>query len=107
VAQPNRARRVKPIPAFANREAEAHFWDTHDLTDYATFDARGTFGPLARRSEPVTLSVDPETLDLAKELAGEQDLPWQVLLEIWLIERRDAELAKRTTERGGRERESA
>ena len=31
----NRQRPQKPaVPTFANRDEEAAFWDTHDLTDY-------------------------------------------------------------------------
>jgi hypothetical protein len=107
MAETKRSRRVKPVPVFPSREAEAQFWDTHDLTDYAAFDAPVPFGPLARRSEQVTLYVDPETLDLVKAMAAEQDLPWDALLGIWLVERRDAEQAKRRAEANERQWESA
>lgn len=107
MAQPSRSRRVKPVPAFANREAEAEFWDTHDFTDYATFDHPVPFGPLARRSEPVTLYVDPDTLDLVKAMAAEQNVAWEGLLELWLVERRDAEREKRAERPEAPRRESA
>ena len=87
----------RQIPTFASRQEEAEFWDTHDLTDY--FDdfeyAPSWFqveGPL---SETVTLHIDVETMDEVRALAEEQGFPPDVLLQIWILERRDAERARR------------
>lgn len=90
--KPNGEKSPKPIPAFASREAEAEFWDTHDFTDYASFDhpAEVRFAP---SGETVPLFVDRETLALAKAIAAEQRVPWEGLLELWLVERREAERA--------------
>ncbi len=40
---------LKPVPNFKNLEEEAHFWDTHDTTEYALEDLDETIeaaGPL-------------------------------------------------------------
>ncbi len=88
-------RPLKPVPAFANREAEAEFWDTHDLTDYMSFDEPVSFGPIESGLEQVTIWVDTETLDLAREIAAERNIPWDGLLFLWLIERREVERERR------------
>lgn len=103
----NARRPLKPIPAFASREAEAEFWDTHDLTDYMIFDNPVSFGPVDSGLEHVTIWVDTETLDLAREIAAEERVPWEVLLHLWLVERRDAERERRAAEAVARKRESA
>lgn len=88
-------RLLKPIPVFSSRDAEAEFWDTHDLTDYASFDNPARFGPIESGLELVGLHVDSETLDLARAIAAERNVPWEGLLELWLIERREAERERR------------
>lgn len=89
----------RPIPAFASWEEEAEFWDTHDLTDYFNLEYKPGFprldGPL---SEPITLHIDTETMELVREIAAEQGLPPDGLLFIWILERRDAERARRSAE---------
>lgn len=103
----NARRPLKPIPAFANREAEAEFWDTHDLTDYMSFDNPVPFGPVDGGLEQVTLWVDTETLGLAREIAAAERMPWEVLLHLWLIERREVERERRAAGADAGKRESA
>ena len=91
-------RPLTPIPAFANREAEPEFWETHDLTDYMSFDNPVTLGPIDSGLEQITMWVDTETLDLAREIAAEQKMPWDGLLFLWLIERREAERERRAAQ---------
>ncbi len=99
-------RTPKPIPAFASREAEAEFWDTHDVIDYAISDTpiRLNFGP---GGEKVELFIETETLDLSRAIAAEMGVPWEGLLELWLVERRDAERERRAAEAVAQKRESA
>ncbi len=103
----DRKRPLQPIPTFANREAEAEFWDTHDFTDYASFDNPVPFGPVGSGLEQVTIWVDTETLDLAREIAVKERMPWEVLLHLWLVERRDAERERRGAQAAAQKRESA
>lgn len=98
---------LKPIPAFASREAEAEFWDTHDLTEYFDFDNPISVGRIDSGLRQVTFFVDTETLELAKDVAAEKQMDWKWLLHLWLVERRDAEQAKRRAESNEQQRESA
>ena len=100
MTQREAGRTTRPIPTFASRAEEAEFWDSHDLTDYfddfeykpAWFRAEG---PL---SESVTLHIDIETMEEVRALAEEQGYPPDVLLQIWILERRDAERQRRAAE---------
>jgi len=99
----------RQIPTFASREEEAAFWDRHDLTDYFDdFEYNPSWfqveGPL---SEPVTLHLDLETMDEVRALAEAQGLPPDVLLQIWILERRDAERARRAEARAAASDETA
>lgn len=81
----------KPLPAFASRDEEAEFWDTHDVTDYAL-----TMEPVDLKldpplSEPITLQIDIETMDKVRAHAAERDVPPDVLFYLWILERCDAE----------------
>ena len=92
----------RQIPTFASREEEAEFWDTHDVTDYFDdFEYNPSWfqveGPL---SEVVTLHIDLETMDEVRALAKERDLPPDVLLHVWILERRDAERQRRASDAG-------
>ena len=87
--------RVSRIPEFANREEEAAFWDTHDVTDHLD-----EFEPVdiqfeSPLSEAVTLHIDLETMEEVRAHAAARDMPLDVLLQIWILERRDAERQRR------------
>ena len=88
-----------PIPTFRSRAEEAEFWDTHDLTDYFDFETEPVGwkidGPF---SEPVTLRIDLETMEEVRAHAAARDMPPDVLLQIWILERRDAERQRRAAE---------
>lgn len=94
----------RPIPMFSSRQEEAAFWDTHDLTDYFDFEQRRDVlrveTPL---SERLTFDIDSETMEEVRAAAEAREMPVDVLLQIWILERRDAERARRaTTEQAGR-----
>lgn len=56
-------KKMKTIPKFKNREEEAQFWDTHDLTDYVDFSS-ATVGSVLNLEKGVTVRFKTE--DLAK-----------------------------------------
>jgi hypothetical protein len=75
------------IPAFASREEEAAFWDTHDLSNY--WDE---FKPVQVRfadklSDSVSVPVDPETMVLLQEQAHKEGTVPAILVRNWIIER--------------------
>jgi predicted DNA binding CopG/RHH family protein len=81
------------IPAFANEQEEAEFWDTHDSTDFFedTKEVDVHFSGPRPRKTLISLRLDQETIDRLKELASEQGLGYQTLIRTWVTERLMAE----------------
>ncbi len=84
--------RWSDIPAFEDEEAEARFWDTHEL------DARVMSGsvhePDSRESTTITLRFDPRMLSRIKRIARSRFLNYQSMMKQWLAERLEDELRK-------------
>ncbi len=84
--------RWSEIPAFEDEEAEARFWDTHEL------DARVMSGsvhePDSRESTTITLRFDPRMLSRIKRIARSRFLNYQSMMKQWLAERLEDELRK-------------
>ena len=78
----------KPIPVFANEDAERAYWAEEDLADH--FDWESAVEPRLPELRPSTVSISirlPITLleDL-KSLANARDVPYQSLMKILLAE---------------------
>jgi predicted DNA binding CopG/RHH family protein len=74
------------IPDFKNREEEAAFWDTHDLTDY--WDE---FKPVKVKfaknlSEGLTIRLDPATLEKLRHKAAKKGIGPTTLIRMWVRE---------------------
>ena len=84
--------RWSDIPAFDDEEAEARFWDTHEL------DARLMSGsvhePDSRESTTITLRFDPRMLSRIKRIARSRFLNYQSMMKQWLAERLEDEQRK-------------
>jgi hypothetical protein len=80
-------RRRDPIPEhFANIEAAAEFWDTHDLADYVDLTQPVDFSvDLQRRHYLFALA--PELAERIAVEADKQGLSAETLLNLWLSER--------------------
>ncbi|HLZ69391.1 MAG TPA: CopG family antitoxin [Dehalococcoidia bacterium] len=75
------------IPAFASREEEAAFWDTHDVTDYLD-ELRPVKVHFARNlSEGITIRLDAETLATLREQAHKKGIGPTTLVRMWILER--------------------
>jgi len=84
--------RWSDIPAFDDEEAEARFWETHEM------DARLMSGsihePDSRESTTITLRFDPRMLSRIKRIARSRFLNYQSMMKQWLAERLEDELRK-------------
>jgi predicted DNA binding CopG/RHH family protein len=74
------------IPDFASYEEEAHFWDTHDTTDF-----EDEFKPVRVRvaknlSEGITIRLDPKTLEQVRAEANEKGIGATTLIRMWVLE---------------------
>ena len=83
------------IPAFANIEEEAAFWDTHDVTDFIGEELE--LVELAVSDElknRLILELDRDDQDRLAQQAEARGVSIVALAELWLKERLDEELQK-------------
>ena len=84
--------RWSDIPAFADEEAEARFWETHELE--ARLMSGSIHEPDSRESTTITLRFDPRMLSRIKRIARSRFLNYQSMMKQWLAERLEDELRK-------------
>lgn len=82
---------VTGIPEFHNREEEAEFWDTHDVTDYLDElrPVRVSFTP--NPSAGITVQLDPADREAIGRIAAERGVGPSTLVRMWIKERLRAE----------------
>ena len=84
--------RWSDIPAFDDEEAEARFWETHELD--ARLMAGSIHEPDSRESTTITLRFDPRMLSRIKRIARSRFLNYQSMMKQWLAERLEDEMRK-------------
>jgi hypothetical protein len=84
--------RWSDIPAFEDEEAEARFWETHELD--GRLMAGSIHEPDSRESTTITLRFDPRMLSRIKRIARSRFLNYQSMMKQWLAERLEDELRK-------------
>ncbi len=77
----------RAIPAFARREEEAAFWDSHSIADYweSADPAEVSFGHSLSRG--LTIRRDPETLVALRAAARLKGMGPTTLARSWILER--------------------
>jgi hypothetical protein len=75
------------IPAFANVEEEAAFWDTHDFPDFAKESAPVNVTVGQELAERLTLRLDQGDREKLAQHAREKGIGSTTLARIWLKER--------------------
>lgn len=80
---------VSKIPEFKSRAEEAHFWDTHDITDYwgEMEDAEIEFVDDTKHDETITVRVKPKLKERLDKLAKSYGINLSTLARMWLIEK--------------------
>ena len=88
----------KPLPEFKDEDEEREFWATHDSTEYVDWDrAQSTVFPeLKPTTKIISLRMPESMLNELKMLAHKRDVPYQSLIKVFLRERIDRELYKKT-----------
>jgi predicted DNA binding CopG/RHH family protein len=88
----------KKVPKFKSEKQETEFWSTHDSTDYVDYSKakQMLFPHLKPSTEAISLRLPKSLLEQLKVLANKRDVPYQTLLKLYLAERVQAELSKRT-----------
>ncbi len=81
-----------------DEDEEREFWATHDSTEYVDWDrAQSTVFPeLKPTTKIISLRMPESMLNELKMLAHKRDVPYQSLIKVFLRERIDRELYKKT-----------
>ena len=74
------------IPAFASREEEADWFDSHDMADYQD-EFKTVRARFAKNlSEGLNIRLDKETLAALRTLAREKGIGPTTLVRMWVLE---------------------
>jgi predicted DNA binding CopG/RHH family protein len=84
--------RWSDIPDFADEEAEARFWEEHELDPRLM--AASVQETDTKESTTITLRFDPRMLSRIKRIARSRFLNYQSMMKQWLAERIEDEMRK-------------
>jgi len=84
--------RWSDIPDFADEEAEARFWEEHELD--SRLMAASVQETDTKESTTITLRFDPRMLSRIKRIARSRFLNYQSMMKQWLAERIEDEMRK-------------
>lgn len=84
-----RKRAKSRIPKFNSLEEEAHFWDTHDITDFEdeTEDVEIVFDLHKPKEETLVLRLQRGIKDRLEETARSKGVSVSSLARLWLTQR--------------------
>lgn len=74
------------IPQIDSIEELAHFWDTHDLTDFEN-QLEEVMAPVFERETKVTVHLQPDEVQAVKKLAASQGVADTELIRQWVLEK--------------------
>jgi predicted DNA binding CopG/RHH family protein len=88
----------KPFPEFDSEDDERKFWSEHDSTDYMDWSQaqRAIFPNLKPSTRMISIRLPESMLTELKQMANEQDVPYQSLIKMILRERIDRQHRYRT-----------
>ena len=74
------------IPQTDSIQELAHFWDTHDLTDFED-ELEEVNEPVFKRQTVITVNLEPEEAEVIKMLAKSRGISHANLIQEWVVER--------------------
>lgn len=82
-------KQLKTIPKFANEAQERAFWEANDSADYLDWSKANkvTLPNLKPTTKTISLRLPQHLLDSIKAAANSRDVPYQLLIKIWLQEK--------------------
>jgi predicted DNA binding CopG/RHH family protein len=81
------SQQAKATPKFASYEEEAHFWDTHDVTDYWEELEPVKMQFTKKPSKPVNVRFDDDALRDIRTLALQRGIGATTLIRMWALEK--------------------
>jgi len=93
---------LKPIPKFQSEDEEREFWARHDTTEYIDWGQaeRIVLPKLKPAKKTISLRMSETMLNELRLLANKMDVPYQSLIKVYLRERIDQDLNRRTVKVG-------
>jgi predicted DNA binding CopG/RHH family protein len=86
---------MSKIPKFKSEEEEAKFWDTHDLTNYLDefeeVNEEIIITAKKRTKKLISIRMDEDIIVALKLAADKKRMPYQTLIQSWLVEKLNAE----------------
>lgn len=76
----------RQIPKIDSIQELAHFWDTHDLTDFEN-ELEEVSEPVFERKTVMKIHLQPEEAKAVKELARSRGVSYSDLIHEWVIEK--------------------
>ena len=73
------------IPQTDSIQELAHFWHTHDLTDFEN-ELEEVGGPVFERQIVIPVRLEPEASELVKKLAKSRGISDVKLIQEWIAE---------------------
>ena len=86
------------VPRFTNREEEATFWDTHDVSDYWDELKPVKLSVSKNLSKGITIRLDEETLEMLRQQAHRKGIGPTTLARMWILERLQSNSAPQQTQ---------
>jgi predicted DNA binding CopG/RHH family protein len=88
----------KPLPEFKNEDEERQFWAEHDSADFLDWSQAqpAIFPNLKPSTRTISIRLPESLLNELKQLANEQDVPYQSMIKMILRERVDREYRTRS-----------
>lgn len=74
------------LPQIDSIDALAHFWDSHDLTEFED-ELEELVEPVFERETALTIHLQPEEAQAIKKLAASQGVPDKDLIYRWVREK--------------------
>ena len=80
--------KLNEMPAFADEDEEALFWQSHDSTDYVGWDSARTVSipGLKPSLRSISIRLPEPMLARLRAMANERDIPYQSLIKMILAE---------------------
>ncbi len=86
---------MSKIPKFKSEEEEAKFWNTHDLTNYLDefeeVNEEIIITAKKRTKKLISIRMDEDIIVALKIAADKKRMPYQTLIQSWLVEKLNTE----------------
>ena len=81
--------KMSRVPEFKSRAEEAHFWDTHDITNYwdEMEEVEIEFVDDTKHEDTITVRVKPKLKERLEKIAKSYGINLSSLARMWLIEK--------------------